>query len=94
MHHQILHKTSDPTSKPDQLRPVEASSEIKKSYILMAPLFCSNSGSQLEGVVQTVRGSMFASAAASAAGRGGGGGGISILTCIIFEIRSTNSLHS
>jgi hypothetical protein len=85
-------RSSDPTSKPDQLRPVEARPEIQRSYILMAPLFCSNSGSQLEGVVQIPRGSMFASAAASAAG--GGGGGIIILTCMIFEIRSTNSLHS
>jgi hypothetical protein len=87
-------RSSDPTSKPDQLRPVEARPEIQKSYILMAPLFCSNSGSQLEGVLQIPRGSMFASAAASAAGGGGGGGGIIILTCMIFEIRSTNSLHS
>jgi hypothetical protein len=55
----------------------------------MAPLFCSNSGSQLEGVVQIPRGSMFASAAASAAG-----GGIIILICMISEITSTNSLHS
>jgi hypothetical protein len=82
-------RSSDPTSKPDQLRPVEARPEIQKSYILMAPLFCRNSGSQLEGVVQIPRGSMFASAAASAAG-----GGIIILTCMIFEIRSTDSLHS
>jgi hypothetical protein len=82
-------RSSDPTSKPDQLRPVEARPEIQKSYILMAPLFCSNSGSQIEGVVQIPRGSMFASAAASAAG-----GGIIILTCMIFEIKSTNSLHS
>ncbi len=87
-------RSSDPTSKPDQLRPVEARPEIQKSYILMAPLFCSNSGSQLEGVLQIPRGSMFASAAASAAGGGGGGRGIIILTCMIFDIRSTNSLHS
>jgi hypothetical protein len=93
MHHQILHKTSDPTSKPDQFQPVEARPEIQKSYILMAPLFCSNSGSQLEGVVQIPHGPMFASAAAPAAG-GGGGGGIIILTCMIIAIRSTNSLHS
>ncbi len=77
-------RSSDPSSKPDQLRP-----EIQKSYISMAPLFCSNSGSQLEGVVQIPRGSMFASAAASAAG-----GGIIILICMISEITSTNSLHS
>ncbi len=89
MHHQILHKIIRPTSKPDQLRPVEARLEIQKSYILMAPLFCSNSGSRLEGVVQIPRGSIYASTAASAAG-----GGIIILTCMIFEIRSTNSLHS
>jgi hypothetical protein len=89
MHHQILHKIIRPTSKPDQLRAVEARPEIQKSYILMPPLFCSNSGSQLEGVVQIPRGSIFASAAASAAA-----GGIIILTCMILEIRSTNSLHS
>jgi hypothetical protein len=89
MHHQILHKIIGPTSKPDQLRPVEARPERKKSYILMAPLFCRNSGSQLEGAVQIPRGSTFASAAASTAA-----GGIIILTCLIFEIRSTNSLHS
>jgi hypothetical protein len=58
----------------------------------MAPLFCSNSGSPLEGVVQIPRGSMFASAATSAAGTGEEG--IIILTWMIFEIRSTNSLHS
>ncbi len=89
MHHQILHKNIRPTSKPDQLRLVEARPEIQKSYILMAPLFCSNFSSQLEGVVQIPRGSIFASAAASAAW-----GGIIILTCMMFEIRSTNSLHS
>jgi hypothetical protein len=55
----------------------------------MVPLFCRNSGSQLEGVVQITSGSIFASAAASAAA-----GGIMILTCMIFEIRSINSLHS
>jgi hypothetical protein len=82
-------RSSDPTSKPDQLRPAEARPEIQKSYILMAPLFCSNSGSQLEGVVQIPRGSVFASAAASAAG-----GGMIILACMILEIRSTNSRHS
>jgi hypothetical protein len=76
-------RSSDPSSKPDQLQP-----EIQKSYISMATLFCSNSGSQLEGVVQIPRGSMFASAATSAAG-----GGIIILTCMTSEI-STNSLHS
>jgi hypothetical protein len=86
-------RSSDPTSKPDQLRPIEARPEIQKSYILMAPLFCSNSGSQLEGVVQIPRGSMFASAATSGGG-GGGGEGIIILTCMIFEIRSTIFLHS
>jgi hypothetical protein len=84
-------RSSDPTSKPDQLRPVEARPEIRKSYILMAPLFCNNSGSQLEGVVRIPRGPMFAFAAVSTAGEGGG---IIILTCMIFEIRSTNSLHS
>jgi hypothetical protein len=89
MHHQILHKIIRPTSKPDQLRPAEARLEIQKSNILMAPLFCRNSGSQLEGVVQITSGSIFASPAASAAA-----GGIMILTCMIFEIRSTNSLHS
>jgi hypothetical protein len=63
-------RSSDPTSKPDQLRPVAARPEIQKPYISMAPLFCSNSGSQLEGVVQIPRGSLFASAAASAGGGG------------------------
>jgi hypothetical protein len=89
MHHQILHKIIRPTSKPDQFRPVEARPKIQKSYKLMAPLFCSNSGSQIEGVVQIPRDSIFASATASPAG-----GGIIILTCMIFEIRSTNFLHS
>jgi hypothetical protein len=42
--------------------------------------------------VQIPRGSMFASAATSAAGAEGEG--IIILTWMIFEIRSTNSLHS
>ncbi len=90
MHTIILHtnqciiksytRSSDPTSKPDQLRPVEARPEIQKSYILMAQLFCSNFGFQLEGVVQIPRGSIFASATAPT----GGGGGIIILTCMTF----------